>query len=324
MKYAAIGVDIGGGSVKCGLIDERGRILKRLVFATQPGSGRAKMLANLIAHIELLRAQASRLGRRVRGVGIGAPGPIDVEKGFVYLFPNIPGWKNTPLKKILEKKTGLKVYVDNDANAMALGEAFFGAGKGCRNGIFLTLGTGVGGGILLQGKLFHGATFSAAEIGHLVINEDGPICGCGNRGCIETYVGTEYFIRETRRMMARTRGGLLRGWLRAGEKLTPQLVARAAQAGDTLAKEVWNLTAQRLATALAGLINILNPEVIVIGGGIAQSGSVLFVPLRKSLKKKAFRIASDSVRVIPAALGVEAGLVGSAALVFAAQATQPL
>ncbi len=316
---AAIGVDIGGGSVKCGLVTESGKVLKRVTFPTNPGAGRERLLQDLEMHVRALRNDASHKRVQVMGIGVGAPGPIDVERGFVYIFPNIPGWKNTPLKKILEKRLKLKAYVDNDANAMALGEAYFGAGRGIQNAIFLTLGTGVGGGILVNGKLFHGTTFSAAEIGHLVINEDGPKCGCGNRGCIETYVGSQYFVDHVRTQLSRNPKSILHKWLKNGEQLSPLLVSRAARAKDALSQAVWIRTADHLATALAGLINILNPEAIILGGGIAQNGELLFAPLRKSLKKKAFPIAADSVKVIPAELGVEAGLVGSAALVFASK-----
>lgn len=311
---AAIGVDIGGTSVKLGLISEKGRILAKKVFQTPKNVGREEMLSLLIDHIKTLLSDARRRNVKVVGVGVGAPGPIDVEKGLVYFFPNIPGWKNTPLKKILSSKLKLPVFVDNDANAMALGEAVYGAGRGVRNAIALTLGTGVGGGLVLDGKLFHGPYFSAAELGHIVINENGLPCGCGNRGCIETYVGNGYFTGMIRKRLANGERSILTQWIKEGQTLTPELAARAAKKGDKFAKKVWEETAGHLATALAGLVNLLNPERIILGGGIAQSGPLLFRPLVRELGKKAFPIAAHSVKVMPADLGVDAGLIGAAGL----------
>ncbi len=318
MKKVAIGVDIGGGSFKLGLVDLNGRVLARESFLTNSVSGRKAQLDVLAAHVAHFIKEARKKALRVRGVGIGAPGPIDVERGFVYFFPNIPGWKDTPLKDLLEKRLKRPVSVDNDANVMALAEFEFGAGRGTKNVIALTLGTGVGGGLVMDGRLFHGPRYSAAEIGHLVINEDGPMCACGSRGCVETYVGSGYFVREVKRRLKRGAKSILKKWTKEnGKEITPLLVARAARRGDAFSKEIWRETGGHLGTALAGLANILNPEKIILGGGIAQNGSLLFKPLIAALGKKAFPIAARSVRVVPAALGVDAGLIGAAALVFA-------
>ncbi len=319
MKQAAIGVDIGGTNVKMGLVDVRGRIVSQTTFLTEAGAGRPQLMRRLVAGIRTLSQEARLRGIRVLGAGIGAPGAIDVEKGRVYFFPNLPGWKNVPLKTDLTRALRLPVFLDNDANAMALGEFLFGAGRGCRDMIALTLGTGIGGGIVLGGKLFHGHAFSAAEVGHIVISEDGPVCGCGNRGCVETFIGNGYFVRELQKKMKQGRRSVLSKWTASGKELTPLLAAQAARAGDALAKEAWNTAGERLATALAGLINVLNPERIILGGGVAQNGPILFKPLVRALHKKAFPIAACSVKVLPAALGVDAGLIGAASLVFAAR-----
>ena len=309
MKKSAIGIDIGGTSVKLGLVDERGSIIFRESFLTKKFPGRDNLLNALASHTKLLTAMARKNGYRVDGVGIGAPGPIDVELGFVYFFPNIPGWKNTPLRAVLEKKLKMKVRVDNDGNAMALAEYVFGAGQGSKSMIALTLGTGVGGGIVLNGRLFHGTSYSAAEIGHLTINENGPACGCGSRGCIETYVGNGYFVNEVRRRLEAGSGSMLNRWIRKGEVLTPKLVQDAARAGDSFSKKMWDETGYHLGTALSGLVNILNPDRIVIGGGIALGGELILGPVRRTIAKKAFPIASRSARVLPAKLGPDAGLV---------------
>lgn len=317
MQKVAIGVDIGGGSIKLGLVNRNGRAIQRHIFATTSAGGRRKLFGLLSAHIDELLKAARKKNLKVVGIGVGAPGPIDVERGFVYFFPNIPGWKNTPLKQWLERRFKMPVHVDNDANAMALAEFLFGAGRGAKNLIALTLGTGVGGGLVINGKLFHGPRYSAAEIGHFVINEDGPLCACGNRGCIETYVGSGHFVREIKRRLKSGQKSLLKKWIAKGHKeLTPLLVAQAARQGDRFSKDMWNETGTHLGTALTGLVNILNPEKIILGGGIAQNGSLLFKPFIATLKKKAFPIAARSVKVVPAELGVDAGLIGAAALAF--------
>ena len=314
MKKAAIGVDIGGGSVKLGLVDSEGRVLSREFFLTADAKGRSLMMKIMTDRIVHLIAAAKKKGLTLSGVGIGAPGPIDVERGFVYFFPNIPGWKNTPLKQLLEKRISLPVWVDNDASVMALAEFRFGSGRGSKNMIGLTLGTGVGGGIVIDGRLFHGSRFSAAEIGHLVLNEVGPICGCGSRGCVETYVGSGHFTREVRKRLDSGQKSVLSAWIAKGKELSPLLVAQAAAAGDIFSKKIWEETGEHLGTLLAGLANVLNPERIILGGGIAQNKGLLFKPAIRTLKKKAFPIAGRSVKVMPAALGVDAGLIGAAAL----------
>ncbi len=316
MKKVAIGVDIGGTSVKLGLVSASGKVLARDSFSTKAAGGRKAFLHLLTTRIAALGHEAKKRHLKVAGVGIGAPGPIDVARGFVYFFPNIPGWRNTPLRALLERKLGLPVSVDNDANVMALAEFRFGAGRGAKNIIALTLGTGVGGGLVIGGELYHGPNYSAAEIGHLVVNENGPRCACGSRGCIETYVGNGYFVREIKRRLGKGEKSILRKWsVGQGRELTPLLVAQAASRGDALSKKMWKETGEHLGTALAGLVNVLNPERIILGGGIAQSG-LLFGPVKATLGRKAFPIAARSVKVVPAKLGVDAGLVGAASLIF--------
>ena len=315
MKRASIGIDIGGTNVKLGLVDERGRVLLHDNFLTRHARSREEMFDKLSAHVGVLAAEARSRRLRLAGVGIGAPGPIDVERGFVYFFPNIPGWKDTPLKNILQKRLRLPVFVDNDANAMALGESLFGAGRGAKNVVALTLGTGIGGGLILDGKLFHGATFSAAELGHMVVDPQGPLCACGNRGCIEAFVGNGYFVREVRAQL-KGKKSILKRWIKEGKELSPKLVQEAARQGDAFSKAQWKRTGDRLGTFLAGMVNLLNPDLIVIGGGIALGGELVLGPIRAALKKKAFPIASRFVKVVPAVLGNDAGLVGAAALVL--------
>jgi len=319
MKKVAIGVDIGGSSIKLGVVSPGGKIILRDSFLTV--HGREKLLKVLLGRIRGLKREAERRKLKVAGVGVGAPGPIHIGKGLVYFFPNIPGWKNVPLKKLLERRLGLPVRLDNDANVMALAEFCYGAGRGATNLIALTLGTGVGGGLVINRKLFRGPRFSAAEIGHLAVNENGPRCSCGSHGCLETYVGSGYFIREVRRRLGAGRKSILRQWIRQKKILSPRLVAQAAKQGDRFSQEIWRETGEHLGTALAGLVNILNPDTIVLGGGIAQNRHLLFDAVTRTIRKKAFPIASRSVKVMPAALGVDAGVIGAASLIFSKEGT---
>ena len=320
MTRAAIGVDIGGTNVKLGLVSQKGEVLLHDLFLTNDHSGRKELLKQLAARIEILKKEAKFRKLTLAGVGIGAPGPVDVERGFVYFFPNIPGWRNTPLKKILQDKTRLPIFVDNDANVMAWAEYCFGAGRGSQNMIALTLGTGLGGGIVMNGKLFHGRHYSAAEMGHMVIDPNGPLCGCGNRGCVETFVGNGYFVKDVREHLQAGGHSILNEWVtKEGRELTPQLVQEAARLGDKLSQGQWKKTGEYLGTALAGLVNVLNPERIVLGGGMARAGAPIFAPVRAAIKKKAFPIAARFVKVLPAELGYDAGLIGAAALVFSSK-----
>ena len=319
MKKVVIGVDIGGSSVKLGAVSPGGKIILRDSFLTV--SGHEKLLKALVGGIRDLKRRAERQKLKVIGIGVGAPGPIDIEKGLVYSFPHIRGWRNVPLKKQLERRLGLPVRLDNDANVMAFAEFCYGAGRGATNLIALTLGTGVGGGLVINGKFFRGPRFSAAEIGHMVVNETGPRCSCGNRGCLETYVGSGYFIREVKRRLGSGRKSILRQWIREKKVLSPLLVAQAAKRGDRFSKEMWRETGEHLGTALAGLANILNPNTIVLGGGIAQNRHLLFGAVRRTIRKKAFPIAARSVKVVPAALGVDAGIIGAASLIFSKEGT---
>ena len=316
MKKMAVGVDIGGGSVKLGLVLRSGKIIARDVFQTEPKAGVQTLVSALTASIKRLLLYAKKQGEEVIGVGIGAPGPICHKTGLVYSLTNIRGWKSVYLGRRLRKRLKLPVFIDNDANVMALGEFYYGAGVGTKNLITLTLGTGIGGGLIIDGRLFRGPFFSAAEVGHMIINEKGPLCACGTRGCIEAYVGSGYFTRLVKKRLKREKS-LLKKWIHEkGVFITPRLVAEAARQGDAFSKQIWKETGEHLGTVLAGLVNLLNPEKIILGGGIAQSGDLLFGPVRDTIKKKAFLIASSSVKVVSAQLGVDAGIVGSAALVF--------
>lgn len=300
----AIGLDLGGTNARLALVDRNARILDGVRCA-------ARKVGSPAAFVRWASAESAALLKRngVRrdecaGIGVGMPGPVDRKRGRVLILPNLPSWKNVPLRDWLRRRSGLEVTVDNDGNAMTMAEARFGAARKSRYTLFLTLGTGIGCGIVRDGKLFDGATFSAAEISHMRFGDlrTAAKCGCGNRGCIETRVGNKALTARAARQT-----GLA--------KLED--VTRAAKAGNAKARRFWSETAEEFGNFLGGICNLLNPELIVIGGGVAGAGKFLFDPLRRSVKRHAFPLASQHLKIVPAAFGADAGIIGAAALAFA-------
>lgn len=310
----AIGIDVGGTNLKFGLVARNGKIIKRKVLPSLAQEGYKRVLSQIVKGIRQLIDAAE--GYRILGLGIGTPGLVDSIHGIVYNLTNIPGWKNVNLKKIMEMEFGVRVYVDNDVNLMALGEWACGGAKGAENIVCLTLGTGVGGGIIIGGKLFRGKNLSAGEIGHIPINYKGPKCNCGNFGCLERYIGNRYIVEMARRYIRREKDTILSKWIDANRPLTPELIARGAKAGDKICIKIWEEVSECLASALSGVVNFLNPERIIIGGGVAGAGNVLFTPLRKKVREKAMGIPGKNVRISKALLGEDAGMIGAAMLVF--------
>jgi glucokinase len=236
------------------------------------------------------------------GAGAGAPGPLDTRSGIVLLTPNL-GWVDYPLAERLQEGLGMPVVIDNDANCAVLGEWWIGAARGSRNAIGFTIGTGIGGGIIVDGRLYHGASDCAGEIGHTTIESNGRRCACGNYGCLEAYASGSAIAR--RAVEALEAGAESRMPGRAGgdlSRITAQLVYEAAEEGDELAREVVHDTAQFLGVGIANLVNVFNPEVIVVCGGVRRAGDLLFAPLRREVARRAFKPAVAAMRILPSEL----------------------
>lgn len=290
-----LGIDWGGTYLKAGLVDIKGKIVVKKVYASAELKKKQGFIKNLKSLIK------SFSGFTIRGVGIGAPGIIDIEKGFIYYLPNIPGWKNYPLRRVLTKSLGLPVFIDNDANAFALAESRFGAARGKKRAIFLTLGTGLGGAIIFNNQLIEGKT-SAAELGHVPINPQGKLCGCGGRGCIETYVGNRYLISYYRRLKKN----------KTNVREVKQLFEKGLK-GEKEALVVWNEFSHNLGKFLSGMINVFNPQVIIFGGGVSGAFR-LFKPLvEKEIRKQVMWPQNLGVKLVKARLK-DAGIVGAALL----------
>jgi glucokinase len=255
-----------------------------------------------------------------QGVGIGAPGPLDRERGVVLLTPNL-GWRDVPLRDRMAQLTGLPASLDNDANCATYGEWWIGAARGARNVVGVTIGTGIGGGLILDGRLYHGSSDVAGEIGHTTIEQAGRRCGCGNYGCLEAYASGPAIAERAREALSFDQESILPELVDGDlTRITAQTVYDAASQGDAIAREVVRDTARFLGTGIANLLNIFNPDVVVIAGGVTQAGEALFTPLRAEVRRRAFRPAVEACRIVPGELPGTAGVVGAIAT-FRAQMT---
>ena len=316
-----VGIDIGGTNLVVGLVPEQGgEPLGLRVRATDPGRGPDAVVADVVrmARDAIREVVGPDHRERVLGVGVGSPGPVDRPRGVVVESPNL-GWRDYPLRERVQELADWPVVVDNDANCAAFGEWWVGAGAGTDSMVGVILGTGIGAGIILKGELVHGASDAAGEFGHTTVDLTGRRCACGNYGCIEAYCSGP-------NIAARAREGLEAGIpsqlhdLVGGEldRLTAETVYEAVVSGDRYASEVMTETARILGAGIASVINFLNPEAVVIMGGVTRAGPVLFDPLRTEVRRRAFKVAADACRVLPAALPETAGVVGAAGLCRAA------
>jgi len=308
----AVGIDFGGTAVKIGLVDSTGHVREQHAVET----------ASIIAQPVWLDVMTARVRQfqkdhgPILGVGVGVPGFTDFKRGFIFRLTNVPGWKSVHLAEALRRRLKMPAFVDNDVNAMAVGECAFGAGRAYRHAVLATLGTGVGGGVVIDGRLYRGAFSMAGEIGHIPIYKDGLISPEG-RGGLELYVGNRRIVEYTLARLKTAPPSLIQTLAEAqNAPITPKIIAAAARQGDQLALEIFDYVADCLATAFAGITYVLQPEVFIVGGGVAQSGRVLFTPLRRHLKQRLSPFFAARVRVIPASLGEQAGMIGCAALVF--------
>ncbi len=313
-----IGVDLGGTSIQVGVVPVGGgTVLGMRSMPTDAHVGAKFVVDRMVSMIEGVRREAVREGglkdEDFLGVGLGSPGPLDRDTGTVIETPNL-GWRNFPLRDLIERATGLEAELDNDANCAALGEWWRGAGRGVDIMLGVTMGTGIGGGMVLNGEVYHGASDVAAEFGHMTIASTGRRCPCGNDGCLEAYAsGPAIAARAVEGLEAGAPSiipELVDGDLR---NVTAETVSDAIVAGDLYAADVMRETASFLGTGLANLINILNPEMIVLSGGVTNSGKHLFDPLRREVRRRAFRPASEACRIVSSELGGMAGVIGAAA-----------
>lgn len=310
MAHYYLGIDLGGTDIKLGIVDEDGRIIRSAKTPTHAEAGPEAVLANIAKHAQELIGS----GQPVRAVGMACPGPLNSKLGIVFETPNLSGWKNVPAARILKEHLNLPIALINDANAAAYGEWWVGAGRDVRSMILFTLGTGVGGGIILDNELYLGIDETAAELGHLIINFNGPKCPCGNNGCIEAYAGAKAIRREVKKAFlegVQTKIQIPEG---AEDDFGARVVYDAAVAGDPFAIELFQKVGEYLGCAAASMINALNPEMIVYGGGLSNAGDFIFEPLRRTALANSFETPGKRAKIVQATLGNDAGMIGAAAL----------
>jgi glucokinase len=314
LQKTAIGVDLGGTNLRFGLVREDEKIITRRGTGTMAAEGVEIVLERLTSGIQTLARKAQVAGMKIAGIGIGVPGIISAKEGIVRLSPNLAGWEDIPLRARLMESFSYPVYVENDANAYALGEYWFGAGKGTSCMVCITLGTGVGGGIILDGNIWRGADGMAGEVGHITVNPDGPLCPCGNRGCLERYSSATAVIEMAVAAVARGEKTSLKNLKKAGLAITPEAVADAAKKGDRVAGRIYSEVGKYLGIAIADLINLLNIECIVIGGGLTGAWDLFIGPLKEEVKARAFKIPAKRCRIVRGKLKDDAGILGAAGL----------
>lgn len=307
-----VGIDFGGTSVKMALVDDKGAIRARERVATRDLATREAWLDAVTGAYGRLASQAQGV---VAGVGVGVPGFVDFDRGFIYELPNVPGWKAVPLVELLEARLSVRVRVDNDVNAMAQGECTFGAGRTYQHAVFVTLGTGVGGGLLINNQLYRGAHHMAGEIGHLSIDLNG-IRSPQGRGGLEQYVGNQRLVARVVQELEKGRASTIRDRCQGDlAALTMEMVNDAANKdGDALALATYDYMAECLACAFASVTYVIQPQAFIVGGGVASAGAVLFDPLRRHLRERLSPVFAERVEIKLAELGNDAGVIGAATL----------
>ncbi|MCB9209044.1 MAG: ROK family protein [Ignavibacteriales bacterium] len=313
LKYA-IGVDLGGTKIKLGIVTSEGRIVKKDSIPTLANEGVDKSISQIKKGISNLLKGNKNL---ISGIGIGSPGVVSLKKGTVENPPNLPGWGKVHLGRIISKEFSLPTFVENDANAAAIGELIYGKGKKLNSFIMITLGTGVGGGIIYDKKLFRGDLGGAGEIGHLTIDINGPKCNCGSRGCIEAYVGNNYFIANVKKKLESVKESKIFELIDNNlENLSPKTIHDASLLNDEFSIKMIEEMGQNLGFGLASIVNVLDITNVIIGGGVSGFGKILFDSTKNSIKSRVLTPLKSRVNVYPANLKNNAGVKGASSLVF--------
>ena len=317
MSTWCIGIDFGGTFIKLGLLDRQLQLASVAEIPTPARPG--DIVPAIVAGAGQLMSRHNVQASDVAGVGIGSPGPLDAKEGVIIALPNIPGMENLPIRDMVRDQLKTPVILENDANVAGYGEWIAGAGKGTRNMVFLTLGTGVGSGLIVEGRMVAGDHGVGAECGHIIVQPEGELCGCGQRGCLERYSSASYIAeRVERRVKEAAYGGVLKELLTKQGKLTTKDIVAAANAGDELARTMWDEGMYYLALGCISICRILDPQQIVLGGGMAQAGDDLLGPVTRHFLRQHWRLTKPLTRIVLAELGNNAGIIGAAGLAWEA------
>jgi glucokinase len=306
--YAA--VDLGGTKVRALVADRSGRVLGDDIRPSGAAEGLATVLARMVESLDAALARAGIEREQLAGLGIASPGAVDVERGVVPNAPQLPGWQDVPLARLMAERVGVPALLENDASAAALGEHRFGAGRGTRHMLYITVSTGLGGGIIIDGELYRGKSGAAGELGHMIIDIDGPPCGCGARGCLEALASGTAIARRGERL-AESGDSPVLARLRGQEgPVTAEMMKRAADMGDAASREAFREAGHYLGVALAGYVNIFDPEAIIVGGGCSQAGDLLLEQARVTMESLAMNQPLKGVRLVVSELGEFSGAMG--------------
>lgn len=294
----SIGVDLGGTKILTGLVNDTGVIERTVEVPTGASEGPDAVIERIVRSVQEVKGAVPN--EHLYGIGIGAPGPLNPKDGVVLSPPNLPGWDNIPLRDRVGQRFGLPCFLENDANAAALAEHRFGAGQGTTDMIYITVSTGIGAGLILDGKLYHGSGGFAGEVGHIVVDTNGPVCTCGNTGCLEAVSSGTAIAREASIVF--------------GRQCTAKEVAELAEQGNQDAITILDRAFAYLGAGIVSLVNLFNPSKIVIGGGVSHTGDAMFRQLSAAVQEKAFEAPRSMVTIVPAQLGVNSGMLGGATL----------
>jgi glucokinase len=316
-KNPVLAMDIGGTKIATALISRDSKILAQEYSLAMAYEGVQPVISRIFTAIDSILSSRRMTVPELAAMSIACAGGIDSENGIVSQSPNLPGWRNVPLRNIITERYKVNTFLLNDANAAAIGEHRLGAGRGTRNLFYMTVSTGIGGGIIIENRLYAGASGVAGEIGHMTVDPNGPKCSCGNFGCLERMVSGKAVatdaIKRIREGAKSSLVGIEKGKI---DDITAEKVSKAAYDGDSLALEIIARAANYLGTGVVNLVNLLNPEIVVIGGGLSKIGDLLFNPVREAVKERAFELASQIVHIVPAELGDDAGVLGAALFAF--------
>lgn len=316
-KELAIGIDLGGTNIRIALVDSTGEIKSLRKQSTPVELGMVQILKSMADGVTQLLLEKKVEAEAVTGIGVGAPGFLSLDLGVIHFSPNLPTAKETPVVSILNRLTKLPVYLENDANAAAIGEHWVGAGQGTDNLLCVTLGTGLGSGFVLNGKVWHGSNDLAGELGHTTLFPEGLTCNCGRKGCLEAYVSATGIVRRVQIALEEGReSSLKRLFEKQKDSLSSFIVYEHAEKGDRLAREIFEETGRYLSISLANVLNLLDLEMIIIGGQVSKAGDLLFGPTIQGVERRAIRPRYYPVRIVAPKLGDHAGIIGAAKVAF--------
>ena len=311
MTSIAAGIDIGGTNISIALAHPDGGIVAKQSFETDVESGPSAVLERISTAIERMIDEG---GFSLEAIGVGSPAPIDIKKGLIMSPSNLRGWSEFPIVDLLKGRFGVPVQLENDANAAALGEYTYGAGRGYESLFYVTVSTGVGGGVIINGELYHGVATAAGEIGHTIVQPDGTLCNCGSIGCLETICSGSHIARRARERLAGGETSLISEMVANPDEITARVVVDAVRQGDVLASSIWEETCHYLSIGIANAISLLAPEVVIVGGGVAGAGELLFSQLRARVPGFVSMVPSSEIRIVPAELGVDSGVYGAVSI----------